>query len=176
LLIKLIKNMQKLKITIGSLLCLLIIGLGLFGAPTASAAVCTGSQTPATANCDPAKRAVDCPSGVVDPKDASKCVPLGTNCNTTTKTCVKCDINTTQTCLQKNPIVTDLNIVVGFLSALVGIVVIGMIMVGGIQYTLAGDNATATGDAKKRIVNGLIALAAFIFTFAFLQWLIPGGL
>jgi hypothetical protein len=46
----------------------------------------------------------------------------------------------------------------------------------GIQYSLAGDNATATGAAKQRITNGLIALATFIFAFALLQWLIPGGL
>ena len=79
-------------------------------------------------------------------------------------------------CLKNNQIVKDLNLVVNFLSAGVGIIVIGVIILGGIQYSLAGDNATATGVAKKRITDGLIALAAFIFAFAFLQWLIPGGL
>jgi len=81
-----------------------------------------------------------------------------------------------QKCLTDNPITKKLNLIVNFLSAAVGVVVIGVIIVGGIQYTLAGDNPTATGAAKQRIVNGLIALATFIFTYAFLQWLIPGGL
>jgi cytochrome bd-type quinol oxidase subunit 2 len=89
-----------------------------------------------------------------------------------------CD-NTTQTgikkCLSDNKLVTDLNDIVNFLSALVGVVVIAVIIMGGIQYAMAGDSSDAVGKAKSRIVNGLIALVAFIFTFAFLQWIIPGG-
>lgn len=81
-----------------------------------------------------------------------------------------------QKCLKNNQIVKDLNFVVDFLATGVGIVVIGTIIAGGIQYAIAGDNAQQTGAAKQRIINGLIALVAFIFTFGFLQWLIPGGL
>jgi hypothetical protein len=112
------------------------------------------------------KDPVDCPSGRVDPADPSKCAPLGNDCNGLTN----------NQCLQKNPITKNLNNLVNFLSAGVGIVVIGVIILGGIQYSIAGDNATATGAAKQRIINGLIALAAFLFLFAFLQWLIPGGI
>lgn len=86
-----------------------------------------------------------------------------------------CAGKTGQKCLQENPIVKDLNIVVGFLSGLVGVVVVGVIILGGIQYSMAGDKAEAVSAAKKRITNGLIALLAFLFIFAFLQWLIPGG-
>lgn len=75
-----------------------------------------------------------------------------------------------------NPIVKDLNIIVGFLSGLVGVVVVGVIILGGIQYAMAGDKAEAVSAAKKRIINGLTALIAFLFIFAFLQWLIPGGI
>lgn len=86
-----------------------------------------------------------------------------------------CTDKNRQQCLQDNPIVKDLNIVVTFLSGLVGVVVVGVIILGGIQYSMAGDKAEAVGAAKKRITNGLIALLAFLFIFAFLQWLIPGG-
>ena len=79
-------------------------------------------------------------------------------------------------CVQSNPIVKDLQLIINFLSAGVGLVVIIMIIVGGIQYSMAGDNAQAITAAKQRITNALIALVAFIFIFAFLQWLIPGGL
>lgn len=77
--------------------------------------------------------------------------------------------------LSNNPIIKDLNIVLNFLSAGVGIVIVGMIILGGIQYSAAGDNAQAVAAAKQRIINALIALAAYLLMFAFLQWLIPGG-
>ena len=74
-----------------------------------------------------------------------------------------------------NPIIRNLNTVVNVLSGLVGVVVVGTIILGGIQYAMAGDKAEAVSAAKQRIINGLIALLAFLFIFAFLQWLIPGG-
>jgi hypothetical protein len=80
-----------------------------------------------------------------------------------------------QKCLQKNPIVKDVQTIVNFLSAAVGIAVIGSLIYAGIQYAAAGDNSQAVGAAKQRIINALLALAAYIFLFAFIQWLIPGG-
>lgn len=61
------------------------------------------------------------------------------------------------------------------LSAIVGIVVVIMIVVGGIQYSASRDNPQATAAAKGRIVNAVIALVFFLFAFAFLQWIVPGG-
>lgn len=87
-----------------------------------------------------------------------------------------CANKTDQQCLKENPIIKDLNIIVGFLSGLVGVVVVGTIIMGGIQYAAAGDKADAVSAAKKRIINGVIALVTFLFVFAFLQWLIPGGI
>lgn len=78
-------------------------------------------------------------------------------------------------CVKGNPIVKDLNDIINVLAGLVGVVVVGVIILGGIQYAMAGDKAEAVSAAKKRIINGLIALAAFMLTYAFLQWLIPGG-
>jgi hypothetical protein len=95
-------------------------------------------------------------------------VPSDPNCNNSSDAGV-------QKCIDNNQITKDINLVVNFLSAGVGIIVIGVIILGGIQYSLAGDNSTATGAAKQRIINGLIALFVFIFAFTFLQWLIPGG-
>jgi len=134
---------------------------------TSSTGGCPSGEvlSPTTGDCAPQKKASDCAVGV-DPNDPTQCAPLGNGCNG----------NTTNTCLKKNKIVQDINTIVNFLAALVGIVVIGVIILGGIQYSLAGDNSTATGAAKQRIINGLLALVAFIFTYAFLQWLIPGGI
>ena len=91
-----------------------------------------------------------------------------------------CDNTTTsdtlKKCVQNNKIVTDLQDIVNALSAGVGIIVVAMIIVGGIQYSMAGANPQAITAAKQRITNALIALFAYIFIFAFLQWLIPGGI
>jgi uncharacterized membrane protein YraQ (UPF0718 family) len=81
-----------------------------------------------------------------------------------------------ENCLNENPIVKQLKNVINFLSAGVGIIVVGSIIVGGIQYALAGNNPQAVSAAKKRIQDTLIALLAFFFIYAFLQWLVPGGL
>lgn len=78
-------------------------------------------------------------------------------------------------CLKTNPIVHDLNLIVGFLSALFGVIVVGSLIFAGIQYTTAGADASRVSAAKKRITNSLIALVAFICIVAFLQWIIPGG-
>lgn len=115
--------------------------------------------------CAKIKTAADCPSGVPGmtvngKKDVTKCEPLGTN----------------PVALKDNPIVGDLNTIVNVLAALVGVVVVGTIILGGVQFAAAGDKAERVSAAKQRIINGLTALAAFLFVYAFLQWLVPGGI
>lgn len=69
--------------------------------------------------------------------------------------------------------------IVGFtklLSALVGIVIVIMIAVGGVQYTTARDDPNAVSAAKTRIRNAILSLVFYIFSVAFLNYLIPGGL
>ncbi|MBX4197636.1 hypothetical protein KW801_03735 [Candidatus Saccharibacteria bacterium] len=162
---------QKIK-TFVLLLALFILGTVGYVKSPAMAASClpsTANCTCSSQGCDnglPVKNPIDCPSGRVDPNDNSKCAPLGNDCN---------GLNN-NACLKKNPITTYINDAIAFLSAGVGIIVIGTIILGGIQYSMAGDNPTATQAARQRITNGLIALFAFLFIFAFLQWLVPGGL
>lgn len=61
------------------------------------------------------------------------------------------------------------------LSAMVGIAVVGMIIYGGIQYSMSADDPQKVSAAKDKIKNAIIALVAYISLYAFLQWLIPGG-
>lgn len=89
--------------------------------------------------------------------------------------CTNSSTSGIQNCLKTNPIVHDLNLIVGFLSALFGVIVVGSLIFAGIQYTTAGADAGRVSAAKKRITNSLIALVAFICIVAFLQWIIPGG-
>ncbi len=92
------------------------------------------------------------------------------------KTVTQVDESKVQKCLNDSPIVGDIQQIVDFLSVGIGVIVTGVIILGGIQYSMAGDNPQAVGAAKQRMMNGLIALVAFFFIFAFLQWLIPGGI
>jgi len=61
------------------------------------------------------------------------------------------------------------------LSAAVGVVIVISLTWAGIQYSSAGGDSQKVGAARHRIQNGVIALAMFIFMYAFLTWLIPGG-
>jgi hypothetical protein len=78
-------------------------------------------------------------------------------------------------CLKNNPVVRDIQTIVNFLSAGVAIVIAGSIIVAGIQYTMAGNQPQVLTSARNRIINSVIALFAFLLIFAFLQWVIPGG-
>ena len=157
---------------------IITMGLFLIGAtqlyihtPNALAAFCTTpgeincTIPPVGANTTPTND-VDCPSGQAN-ADHTGCVPLGNDCT---------GKESGDACLKKNPIFHYVNIIIGFLSGLVGVVVVAIIIIGGIQYSMAGDNSTAVQEARKKITNGFIALFAFMFLFAFLEWLVPGGI
>ena len=90
----------------------------------------------------------------------------------------------------QNPVVTSINIgcqgkgnpiadmtfaIIRFLSAGVGLIMVGSIVVAGIQYSASGGDPQATAKAKSRISSTLIALLIFIFSYALLNYLIPGG-
>lgn len=85
-----------------------------------------------------------------------------------------CD-GTTTDCLADNPIMAWVLTLINFLAAGTGLVITIGIIVGGIQYATAGANPQAVSQAKRRITNAIIALIAFVFLYAFMQWLVPGG-
>ena len=113
----------------------------------------------------------DCPGSHVDPNDKTRCLPVvGNGCANDAQTAAGQD-----KCLANNPVITYLKLAINTLSAGVGVIVIAMIILGGIQYSVARDNSTAVSAAKKRITNAIIAMILYMLIFAFLQWLIPGG-
>lgn len=79
-------------------------------------------------------------------------------------------------CIKKNPLVKNINAAINLLSGLVGVIVVIMVIIGGIQYMTAGGNPQAVATAKKRITNAILAIVALLFMYSFLQWLIPGGI
>lgn len=79
-------------------------------------------------------------------------------------------------CVNDNPITKFLFVVIDLLIGAIGIIIVAVIILAGIQYTTSGGNPQLAAQAKKRIINAVIALVAFFFLFAFLQWSIQGGI
>lgn len=79
--------------------------------------------------------------------------------------------------LGSNPIIRDyVNPAIVALTALVGVAIVIALVVSGIQYSSARGDSSQIAAAKKRIVNVLIALIAYLFMSGFINWLIPGGI
>jgi hypothetical protein len=75
-----------------------------------------------------------------------------------------------------SPILDMAYSIIRFLSAGVGILVVASIIYAGIQYSSSQGNPEATQAAKNRIQNALIGLVFYMFIFALVQFLVPGGL
>lgn len=86
------------------------------------------------------------------------------------------------TCIVANDLTKECGIV-GYIVkitnavvAAVAVIIVIMITIGGIQYSTAGGDPGAVAAARKRITDAVIALVIFIFMYAFLQWIVPGGI
>lgn len=79
-------------------------------------------------------------------------------------------------CTGKGNPIGDLTFaIIRFLTVGVGLVVIGSIVVAGIQYTASSGDPQKAAAAIKRIVNAVTALALYLLIFALVNWLVPGG-
>ena len=81
----------------------------------------------------------------------------------------------TGTDINQNPIVLWVQFFVNWLSVIIVVGSIIMIAIAGIQYSAAGGESGKIAEAKKKITNVITALLAYFFLYAFLQWLVPGG-
>ena len=64
---------------------------------------------------------------------------------------------------------------VNILAIAVAVVAVLSLVFAGFQYMTARDNAQQVSDAKQRIAAVIVSLLLFAFTYALIQWLIPGG-
>lgn len=64
---------------------------------------------------------------------------------------------------------------VRFLSAGIGIAVVIFIILAGIQYSTSEGNPEQTQQAKNKIRDAIVGLIIYIFAFALVQYLVPGG-
>lgn len=86
--------------------------------------------------------------------------------NSQCKDAEHCDLTTKYV----NPIINK------FLAPLAILAVIIGIIWGSIQYTTSGGDSQKVAEAKGKIQKALLALVVFIFLYALLNWLMPGGL
>lgn len=68
-----------------------------------------------------------------------------------------------------NPAIDLLSLVFGVIAAI-------SLVVGGMQYSTSTGDPQKVSLAKRRIINTIIAVVAYLFLFTFLQFLIPGGI
>lgn len=111
---------------------------------------------------------------------SGSCVPVASPTTQPNAAPNDCNGNNIQAGLDKDDpnhcgILDYLVIFINVLSALAGIVIVGSLIVAGIQYSSSGNNPQQVSAAKDRIRNAIIALFFFIFGYALLNYLVPGG-
>lgn len=77
--------------------------------------------------------------------------------------------------LQGNAIFIYMIGILKVVSAMAGIATVGGFVWGGILYITARANAGQIEQAKNVMVNSVIGLLLFIFMYAILQFIVPGG-
>ena len=77
---------------------------------------------------------------------------------------------------ESNPIFVGLLTVFNFLAVGVGVIVVGGIIYGGILISAGGGDAARTKQGTTLIINSVIGLLAFMFMYAFINFIVPGGL
>lgn len=67
-----------------------------------------------------------------------------------------------------NPFITLLTVSIGVIAAI-------SLVVAGVQYASAGSDPGKVQKAKDRIGKTLLGVLAYLFLFAFLNYIVPGG-
>lgn len=148
------------------------------------------SQTQAGNPCSAPSRQAECAAAA--DKVASNCYIEGfsqasgeasagsPDCNDFSDNSNKCNIDARADCTEGADsgncgITSYIVVFINILSGLVGVVVIGVLVVSGIQYSASSGDPSAAAAARKKIINALLALVMFAFMYGFMQWLVPGG-
>jgi hypothetical protein len=69
-----------------------------------------------------------------------------------------------------------LEVILNILTAGVAVVAVGGVVYGSVLYTAAGGNAEQVKKARDIIRNTIFGLVVYALMFAFLNYLIPGGI
>jgi len=86
-----------------------------------------------------------------------------------------CDTGNQPDCIKYNPLLQWIRFFINVISSIIIVGAIVMVTLAGLEYSASGDNSQTVQNAKKRITNVLLGLVSYFFLYAFLQWVIPGG-
>jgi len=87
-----------------------------------------------------------------------------------------CDQNGSKTDVQDTGLWGILLLAINILTAGIGVAAVGGIIYGSILYASAGGGPEQVKKAKEIIMNVLLGLAAYALMYAFLNFIIPGGM
>ena len=150
---------------------LLLIAVSFFSQPKAFAAIpagCPGGPA------GPKAPNVKCPKQKKTAKTKAAPVKTSDICGGD-ESATKVSINIG--CVGKGNSILDATFaIIRFMSTGVGLVLIGSLVYGGIQYSASRGDPQATAQAITRIRSVLSALLIFIFAYAILNYLIPGNI
>jgi hypothetical protein len=131
---------------------------------------------------DPLKNYTKCPDGTKAPGgDYNNCAGVNSTVDNNKK-CVKLSVPLVEglTCADNTgeggAIFFYLKLVLRFLSGAVGMVIVLMLVIAGIQYITSAGDPGAIKAAKDRVVNAITALVLFVLSYAILSFVIPGGI
>jgi hypothetical protein len=66
-------------------------------------------------------------------------------------------------------------LILRLLAIAVGLIIVLMIIIAGIQYITSRGEPENVKNAKNRLVNAIIALVLFLMMYAIIGYLVPGG-
>ncbi|HSX46175.1 MAG TPA: pilin, partial [Candidatus Saccharimonadia bacterium] len=151
------------------------VGSGGSGSSSSGSSSSTGSTSGGKSN---VPQPITAPIPAAQPDPAIKCTAPTTNSggSSTTSSSKNTGSSTCCTTSQCDLIAKYVNPTINLLAAVFGTIAVLSIIIGGINFSTSEGDPQKAGRAKQRITNTVIALVAFIFFYAFLQFLIPGGL
>lgn len=113
---------------------------------------------------------ITCPINSPGGDGATGSSNTATGCDNVKTTLIDCTDH------EGGPIVGMLVQLINFLAVGVGIAVVGGIIWGGITYASSNGDASKIQQGKTIIINAIVGLLLFFFMYAFLNYLVPGGL
>lgn len=158
------RALKKISIGLAAGMALLVLSVGAVGQVSAGtpapppSSQCTGDVTQCV-----------CPA---DKPDAGNCRdPAFANCKQDK------DSQQYKDCRANNNLFKRyINPIIAFLSFAVGLAVVIGIIAGGIQYATSAGDAQKAAEGKRHIWSAIFALLIYLFLFALLNFLIPGGI
>ncbi len=75
----------------------------------------------------------------------------------------------------QNPIFALIQLFLTYASGVLGIALVLMIVIGGLQYVISDGSPDVTREAKDRIKNAVAGLVLFALMFGALQVILPDG-